>query len=117
LEGEIIGPDLPSSKLEYFSGRGGLLSCRTIGCIGLWGGGIHFIGVEFIDEGEAHYGYIEIDIPISELPVGQVLAFAYETEPNKAILAGAIPEPSSTLLLSFGALVAFRRKRNFAAIQ
>jgi len=82
--GDSVGSILAPDSLEYYSGLyGGLRSCRNIGCIGLWGGGTNFMGVEFEKDGRTHYGYVEIDIPFDfGLAAGQVLAFAYETEPG-----------------------------------
>jgi hypothetical protein len=111
LREDEIGPILPFDSLEYFSGRGGMLSCRTIGCIGLWGGGTHFLGVEFTRDEEIHYGYVEIDLPLSSIPAGQVLAYAYEDQPNVPISAGAIPEPSGALLFAMGAIASISKRR------
>ncbi len=68
-----------------------------------------FVGIELEFDGNTHFGYVEI--LSSGFNGGTVVSFAYETEPNTPILAGAIPEPSSLLLASLGLLTRLRRKR------
>jgi hypothetical protein len=60
-----------------------------------------FVGVEFEIEGETHYGWVQFDNP-NPIYGGYVTGFAYETEPNTAIEAGAIPEPSTIGLFIMG---------------
>ena len=89
-----------------------------------------FIGVEFQRNGNTHYGWIQYegfgvaefqllggpDGPITFIGFDELGGFidswAYETEPNTAIIAGAIPEPSSFLLSIFGGVMIFRRQRS-----
>lgn len=82
--------------------------------IGLWDAGTSFLGVEFQIDGLTHYGWIEIEVPF--LTNGGIIrGFAYETTPNLAISAGAIPEPAHISIigavLSLLGVVAFRRRR------
>ncbi len=79
-----------------------------------------YIGVEFKINGLTHYGWIQfegfghpsvvfpvydeagnivfyVNAPSSQLG-GRINSWAYETEPGKPIIAGAVPEPSSWIL-------------------
>ena len=71
-----------------------------------------FVGLEFQIQGETHYGWMEI-IPIfdSNQHHTRIAAWAYEDQPNTSILAGAIPEPSSILLVITGLATLLRRHR------
>jgi len=68
-----------------------------------------FVGVALDLNGNTHYGYVEI--LSSGFNGGTVVGFAYETEPDTAILAGAIPEPSSLILIALGGTTLLRRRR------
>lgn len=59
-----------------------------------------------------HYGWLDIEGVITS-PVLRIHGWAYETEPGKGIIAGAIPEPSSLVLILAGAggLWMLRKKR------
>ena len=58
-----------------------------------------------------YYGWVEVYN--GGLGLIQVQNYAYETEPNKTLVFGAIPEPAtSALLVAGGLLLALRRKRN-----
>ncbi len=89
-----------------------------------------YIGVEFQAEDGVHYGWVRytgfpfVKIPAFDLdgqpmgffdnfntPGGLISAWAYETEPGKAIIAGAVPEPGTSLLLAIASLALLRRKR------
>lgn len=71
-----------------------------------------YIGVEFDIDGATHYGWI--DISVANLAPGAVIyGWGYETTPGLPILAGAVPEPSTILLISAGTfgLLLMRTKR------
>lgn len=68
-----------------------------------------FVGLALDINGNTHFGYVEI--LSSGFNGGTILSFAYESEPNVPIIAGAVPEPSSLMLLSFGVLAFTRRNR------
>ncbi len=72
-----------------------------------------FVGLEFEAEDGTHYGWLDIEGVISN-PVIRIRGWAYETEPGKGIVAGAIPEPSSVGLLAVGAGVLWLRRRSRA---
>ncbi len=88
------------------------------------------IGVEFLAEDGIHYGWIGYTgFGIAKVPLydetgnylgfvekpdekgGLIHSWAYETEPGKAIIAGAVPEPGTSLLLAIASLALLRRKR------
>jgi hypothetical protein len=63
---------------------------------GFWGGNLKdvFLGVRFLIDSKPHYGWIRLTVTTNKQPHGPVIAakitaYAYETLPNKPILAGA----------------------------
>lgn len=57
----------------------------------------HYLGVKFLDkESKVHYGWVRV---INSFTHATITAYAYETIPNKPILAGAITEDDETSLL------------------
>ncbi len=109
--GSIIGVEAPASR-SWFSGYGNLLGCREIGCIGLWTlGGTNYVGVEFQLDTGTHYGWLAIEMQ-AIFGGGHLLNYAYESEPNTPIVAGAIPEPSSLIFVGVAtASLLSRRQR------
>lgn len=67
-----------------------------------------YLGVSFEVDGATHYGWIETSHSRSRLsPDDQYLyihSWAYESAPDTAITAGAIPEPSTGLLAMIGSI-------------
>jgi hypothetical protein len=63
-----------------------------------------FIGLQFQFGGQTHYGWMEI-YNYPNVASGQVLGWAYESDPNTPIEAGAVPEPSIFTLFSLCALM------------
>ena len=72
-----------------------------------------YVGVCFKIDSNTHYGWIGIDNPTSQ-PGGTITGFAYETNPNTGIIAGAIPEPGTVALFSIGSIGLYlvRKKKN-----
>jgi len=70
-----------------------------------------FVGLELDIEGSTHYGWVEISSLVSTLKDINVHGWAYETEPDIGIQAGAIPEPSTSFLLLFCIPALLRRRR------
>lgn len=60
-----------------------------------------------------HYAWVEITFG-AELGDRAITQYAYQSTPGTAILAGAIPEPSSLSVLALGALGLFARRRRVA---
>lgn len=63
---------------------------------GFWGGNLKnvYLGVRFPIDGKPHYGWIRLTVTTSTQPQGPfmsatITAYAYETVPNKAIVAGS----------------------------
>ena len=74
-----------------------------------------YIGVKLSLGGQTKYGWV--GVIYNDVANTIVLTdFAYENTANTAILAGAVPEPGSALLLAMGAAgVAAQRRRKLAA--
>ena len=80
---------------------------------GSWAsGGTGFVGFRFENNGNTYYGWARLDIDSGDLD-GEVVDYAYEDNPNTAILTGAVPQPSSLSLLAMGTigLAVLRRRR------
>lgn len=71
-----------------------------------------YLGFRFQGEESLHYGYALFTDTTSRGTT--LVATAWESEPNTAIVAGAVPEPSTTLLVSLagGSLLFWRRRAN-----
>jgi len=72
---------------------------RTV--FGPWAGNpkTAYLGVRFFIDGERHYGWVRLTVNTS-IQVGMtatITAYAYETEPNAPISAGAGEEPTAEL--------------------
>jgi hypothetical protein len=68
-----------------------------------------FLGLRFLNDGEFHYGYLHLR---GEGATGAtVFGYAWETEPGKAIAAGAIPEPSAPACVTIGLLAWILKRR------
>ncbi|MFT7172261.1 MAG: hypothetical protein ACI9NQ_000470 [Paracoccaceae bacterium] len=77
-----------------------------------------YIGVELEIEGNTHYGWVEYVgfsntkfVANRNIPGGFINSWAYESEPDTPIAAGAIPEPSALSLFLLGGLLALHRRR------
>jgi hypothetical protein len=71
-----------------------------------------YLGFRFQGEEGLHYGYALFTDTTSRGTT--LVATAWESEPDTAIVAGAVPEPSTTLLLSLagGSFLFWRRRAN-----
>lgn len=100
-----IGSNSGGGEVDWFGND-------DFGMLGVWvstGTGGYFpgqrayVGVEFGIAGLTHYGWI--DIYVSELGPGALIyRWGYESTPGMSILAGAVPEPSTLLLVAAGSL-------------
>jgi hypothetical protein len=89
---------------------------------GPWRNSGGFLGLKFDIKGQTHYGWIELSISAGggAFVSGYVADYAYQSQPNVPITAGAtataVAEPGSLSLLALGALglAAWRRKRQGA---
>ncbi|MEO6436669.1 MAG: PEP-CTERM sorting domain-containing protein [Tepidisphaeraceae bacterium] len=81
-------------------------------------GNTEYIGVKFRFNdnpvGDLHYGWIGVDFTNQADLTGVVTGYAYESVPDTAILAGAVPEPSGLALLALGAAGLLARRKQVA---
>jgi hypothetical protein len=60
-------------------------------------GNNRFLGVKFLINGQTHYGWIRLSVSINPtIDAATITGYAYETVPNKRIMAGVAPAPSAT---------------------
>ncbi len=121
--GSFIG-GIPDDNVYWREDQSILVSCLRItppfdiGCGGLWAeqinpigghyeGVIAFLGVEFWEDDQVYYGWLEVDTETLGPIVngGYINRWAYNSVPGEPIYAGQIPEPR-TYALILGALVA-----------
>jgi hypothetical protein len=115
--GYEIGSASGNSELDWFGND-------DFAMLGVWvstGTGGYFpgqrayVGVELGIDGATHYGWI--DIYVSDLGPGALIyGWGYESTPGMPIIAGAVPEPSTIVLMLTGslALLFSGAKRNSA---
>jgi len=109
-EGDIIGPSLSINTLQWHIGNASLLSGQFDNAwLGPFVSEVAYIGISFEREGNTHYAWALVEGGGPGTHRG-VISYAWETEPGVAILAGAIPEPSSTGLLLTGFLGLLARR-------
>lgn len=108
-DGFEIGPNSGEGELDWYGSTGysTLIQCLSgsggYTCAGRFPGQHAYMGVEFDIEGATHYGWI--DLYVAEYgPYAEIYGWAYETQPGVSILAGAVPEPSTVLLMAAGSL-------------
>lgn len=123
LAGDLIGPDSAalfpgygdlSGWWEHPIGVAGAASLHVrydSGTSGFFTGSRGYIGVEFLIEGQVHYGWI--DLSNYTWWQSEIHGWAYESEPGKPIMAGAVPEPSTIACCGWmaGAALLGRRRR------
>ena len=80
-------------------------ACTTEGCLGDFTGLDAFLGVRFQGSEGLHYGWMRVSVPFAGVNGGWIHEWAYETRPGEAILAGAVPEPSTWVLLATAGLL------------
>jgi len=116
-DGFEIGPNSGSGELDWFnhpSAFAPLIICLSgsggYTCVGRFKGHHAYMGVEFDIAGATHYGWI--DLHVAEYsPGAEIYGWAYETEPGVSIIAGAVPEPATILLLLGGVLAVVVSRR------
>lgn len=80
--------------------------------LGSWGEENAYFALEFQGDTGTHYGWIHIEEFAGY--GGLFSEYAYENTPYTSLIAGAVPEPSSAILLTIGAIGAWTlRKRKF----
>ena len=102
---DVIGSIQPGGA-SWVSGNSFFYGCALFGdslvCLGLWGDGVDHLGFRIKEDDGFHYGYITVHTPFLGIHGGFIQGFGYESSPNTGILAGAIPEPSTSLLAFVG---------------
>jgi hypothetical protein len=106
----------PASHTWSSSDLAGITACASFPegpiCIGEFYNQTAFMGVEFdVVGGSTHYGWVRLEVA-PFFAGGSILDYAYESAPDQAIAAGAIPEPSTFLLTLFGLFVFSLQRRN-----
>ena len=77
----------------------------NVGGGGTFYGRIAYMGIDFISaDGGRHFGWIKIDNSL-HVAGGLLVEWAWAATPGEAILAGAVPEPSTGALLSAGGIL------------
>jgi hypothetical protein len=101
-QGAEIGPSV------HFSSKGGVTIERWVqgfcGCSsphsGFYGNWTdvsnRYLGVKFMIDGETHFGWVRLAVSTPRWVVARIVAYAYETTPNKPILAILPPENPTT---------------------
>jgi hypothetical protein len=113
----LIGPSAGPWNNPKTDTGGVLRRFRSGSRTGQWvTGQVGFAGVRIsVGGGNYDYGWIRMEVQTDADGVPDILAvndFAYQTTPNTAINAGAVPEPSTTTLMALaGAGAAFLRRR------
>ena len=124
--GISIGEDSPALFPQYGTlsgwqshpmGTPGVASLHVrynVGTSGSFLGIRGYLGMEFLIDGQVHYGWMDLDN--YNWNQTEIRGWAYETEPGKPILAGSVPEPSTLLLVcaTLGSCLFFRRRCSFA---
>jgi hypothetical protein len=103
-----VGAKIGPPKLPHFFVPGGLIERTQTNegfkySSGPWAGKNlqdRYIGVRFLIDGELHYGWIRLRISTNHhvggpLMSAEVLAYAYETEPNIPVYAGLTKQPTA----------------------
>jgi hypothetical protein len=104
-DGFEIGPNSGDGELDWYGSTGysTLIQCLSGACAGRFKGQHAYMGVEFDIAGGTHYGWIDMYVA-ADGPYAEIYGWAYETQPGVSILAGAVPEPSTVLLMAAGSL-------------
>jgi hypothetical protein len=102
-EGSIIGP---FGGLTLW-GDGGAFATNYKGGGGFWGGS-GYLGVRLPEAGGVLYGWVFLSADLYHV---DVFSFAYETDVNTPIAAGAVPAPGTVIPGSVLASLALLRRR------
>jgi len=70
-----------------------------------------YVGLEFNSTNGVHYAWLDIEGTRDGGSTIRIHGWAYETEPNKGIIAGTIPEPSSLALFTLGGYAIWRARK------
>jgi hypothetical protein len=92
----------PGGKIggsDPFSGQ--LMASTNMGTIGQWVNVTdRYLGLKFKAKGKTHYGWARLNVKVlNENVTATLTGYAYETTPNKQIIAGKTKGPGSALSL------------------
>jgi hypothetical protein len=122
--GSTVGSDLEDISYYWWAGENMLVGCmqinEMIGDLSFLGSFMNtdgYLGVSFEMQGETHYGWIRLShdlyAPAPDYFNLTIREWAWETESDTPIAAGAVPEPSSALLALIGGVsVWFLRRQH-----
>jgi hypothetical protein len=99
FEGHSQGPGSPGYENDFRN----LILCLSGTCVGDFKGHNAFLGVEFYIDESVHYGWVNTQVE-PDFPFGRIYGWGYETDPGVSIIAGAVPEPSTLVLLAAGSI-------------
>lgn len=100
------------SANEFDKGESILYSIYTSGIISNVPMGVEtFLALELHKDDGVHYGWLSFITGLSTTNFVYIYGWAYESEPSKPILAGAIPEPSASLLMLLAWIGLLDRRR------
>ena len=107
-------PDLRDPDIGWLSlDPATIVMCFDTGCGSTWPPGSAqrgYIGLEFELADGDHYGYFDVNVSGSSPGIG-IYGWGYETQAGAPIIAGAVPEPSSFMLVAAGAIAIFLSRR------
>jgi len=113
-EGFQIDLDLRDPDIGWLSlDPATIAMCFDTGCSSTWPPGSAqrgYIGLEFELADGVHYGYFDVNVSGSSPGIG-IYGWGYETQAGAPIIAGAVPEPSSFMLVAAGATAIFLSRR------
>jgi hypothetical protein len=115
--GASISPSLNPAFVWFDRNSSGgsatIVASSTIGSLGYFQGSTDaYAGIRFESGGNFHYGWLHIQN--FGLNLGQISEWAYESNPNTSILAGAVPEPSALALLTVAGIALLARRKRAA---
>ncbi len=120
-EGTLIGSEILGANLHWFRDNrlymdGDYLPtadigiCVNTGCDGYFFGQTAYMGFELQMPDGPHYGWAKLWVSDRPNFAAGLIGWAWETEPNIPIIAGAVPEPASSLLIAVTAGICRRRR-------
>jgi hypothetical protein len=111
LPGDPIGPGLPAGEFA----ASGVLDSLLHATEDRFLLGLRFtINNSSLGTATTHYGFVDLSVEGASSPTPGAIhlcGVAYETEPDTALAAFFVPEPSAAALLVIGSFVLLRRRR------
>ena len=121
-DGTLISPNILGGNLHWFRdsrlyvdgdfSTADLGICVNTGCDGYFFGQTAYMGFELQMPDGPHYGWVMLRVSPRPYFSAGLIGWAWETEPNIPIIAGAVPEPATASLAVLGLLCCSRRRRH-----